>query len=174
MNATLAPAADASSKPVVDQRAGHFIAAVAHKPLFTESERTSVPTAERDDLSQTVTFSLQEYRILNPQTANEPTLTQSRILAQVLERIRVRELRDAARKVRRQQLLQSLKAALLHPFQTLNAFVESLTHIEIEPAPQMQLAMAVVPRNPEPSQMSSSNSSAGIRRTATRITLPRP
>lgn len=118
--------------------------------LFTESEATSIEPAETED----TTLSMSEYRILNPQTAEVPTLTQSRVLAALLDRVRAREARLAKRAALRAKMM----AAVLHPWQTL---VAAFHH-------QPQPALARVRRPALPAQ-----ATGAVRVTSPYLALPR-
>lgn len=120
---------------------------------FDESETTSIETSIYSENS----ISMSEYRILNPQTAEVPTLTQSRVLAAVLERVRIKEARRARRAVLRQQLMVATKNAILHPWQQ---FLSAFHH-----APQPAMARVHVP--------ASGKSASGVRVTPSYLALPR-
>ncbi|MEZ0386123.1 MAG: hypothetical protein ACAI34_03580 [Verrucomicrobium sp.] len=112
--------------------------------LFTESVSTSeepAPYAES-------TLSLHEYRLLNPQTSGTPTLTQSRVLGAVLERIRIKARRAAERQARHERRTKAIKAGLMAPVRAMVALFHSTPEATVQ--------------------------RVGVRMTATRLALPRP
>ena len=70
-------------------------------------------------------LSISEYRILNPQTAEIPTLTQSRLLAAVLERQQVKADRLARHTAIRRRFISQLKSTFLHPWLAFNELLNS-------------------------------------------------
>ena len=112
--------------------------------LFTES----VSTTEEPAAYAEHTLSLHEYRLLNPQTSGTPTLTQSRVLAAVLDRVKRKAIRHAERAARHERRVKAVKAALMTP---VHALVNIFHHTPEAPAQRV-----------------------GVRMTATRLALPRP
>jgi hypothetical protein len=123
--------------------------------LFTES----VPTTEEPSFYMDHTLSLSEYRILNPQVDEVPTLTQSRLLAAMLERISQKNRRQAEKQARRQRVTRQVKAAVLHPIKAMAA----LFHLSPQPA----LAMGRI------SLPSARNGATPTRVTSSYLALPR-
>lgn len=120
---------------------------------FDESETTSIETTIYSENS----ISMSEYRILNPQTAEVPTLTQSRVLAAVLERVRIKEARRAKSAARRKALMEAAMNAVIHPWEQ---FMSVFHH-----APQPALARVHV--------ASGSQAGKSVRVTSSYLALPR-
>lgn len=120
---------------------------------FDESETTSIePTIYSEN-----SISMSEYRILNPQTAEVPTLTQSRVLAAVLERVRIKEARRARSAARRKALMEAALNAVLHPWEQLMSVFHH--------APQPALARVHI--------ASGSQTGKSVRVTSSYLALPR-
>lgn len=120
--------------------------------LFTES----VPTTEEPSFYMDHTLSLSEYRILNPQVDEVPTLTQSRLLAAMLERISQKAHRQAEKQARRQRVARQVKAAVLHPVKAIAAL------FHLSPQPTLAMGRIALPRP-----------SNGARVTSSYLALPR-
>lgn len=120
---------------------------------FDESETTSIETTIYSENS----ISMSEYRILNPQTAEVPTLTQSRVLAAVLERVRIKEARRAKSAARRKALIEAAMNAVIHPWEQLMSVFHH--------APQPALARVHV--------ASGSQAGKSVRVTSSYLALPR-